>query len=80
MNKLSTQMPVAVISALVEGMSIRSVLRMTGVSKNTVVKLLEDIGNVCAVYQDRVSMRRFTRLTNGFSKKIEKHMHEEALH
>jgi IS1 family transposase len=54
MNKLSTQKRVQVISALVEGMSIRSVVRMTGVSKNTVVKLLEDIGNACAIYQDKV--------------------------
>lgn len=28
----------------------------------------------------RLSMRRFTRLTNGFSKKIENHMHAIALH
>lgn len=54
MNKLSTQKRVAVISALVEGMSIRSVVRMKGVSKNTVVKLLEDVGNACAIYQDKV--------------------------
>lgn len=28
----------------------------------------------------RMSMRRFTRLTNGFSKKIENHMHAVSLH
>jgi IS1 family transposase len=28
----------------------------------------------------RISMRRFTRLTNGFSKKAENHMHAVALH
>lgn len=53
-NKLKNDKRVQVISALVEGMSIRSVVRMTGVSKNTVVKLLEDIGNACAIYQDKV--------------------------
>ena len=54
MNKLTTQRRVQVISALVEGMSIRSVVRMTGVSKNAVTKLLEDVGNACAIYQDKV--------------------------
>src|SRR2546422_11086597 len=28
----------------------------------------------------RMSMRRFTRLTNGFSKKIENHAHAVAIH
>jgi len=28
----------------------------------------------------RMNMRRFTRLTNGFSKKIENHMHAIAIH
>ena len=28
----------------------------------------------------RMGMRRFTRLTNGFSKKIENHAHMVALH
>jgi len=54
MNKLSSQKRVQVIAALVEGMSIRSIVRMTGVSKNTVVKLLEDVGNACSIYQDNV--------------------------
>lgn len=52
MNKLTRQERVRVISALVEGNSIRSTVRMTGIAKNTVVKLLAEIGSVCAEYQD----------------------------
>jgi hypothetical protein len=40
-----------VIAALIEGNSIRATVRMTGVAKNTVIKLLCDIGKACAVYQ-----------------------------
>lgn len=53
MNKLSREKRVQVISVLVEGNSIRSTVRITGVAKNTVVKLLEEIGLVCAEYQDK---------------------------
>ncbi len=42
-----------VIAALVEGNSIRSTVRMTGVAKNTIVKLLADVGKACADYQDK---------------------------
>jgi IS1 family transposase len=52
MNKLSTAKRIQVISALVEGCSIRSAVRMTGVAKNTVTKLLVDMGKVCAEYHD----------------------------
>jgi IS1 family transposase len=52
MNKLTTADRVRVISALVEGCSIRATVRMTGVAKNTVVKLLADIGTACAAYHD----------------------------
>ncbi len=50
MNKLSTERRAAVLSALVEGCSIRSTVRMTGVAKNTVLKLLVDAGGACARY------------------------------
>ena len=53
MNQLSSEKRAAVIAALVEGNSIRSVVRMTGVAKNTVAKLLVEVGSVCAQYQDR---------------------------
>ncbi|MBA7685866.1 IS1 family transposase ISNisp5 [subsurface metagenome] len=51
MNKLTIQKRVQVLGALVEGNSIRSTVRMTGAAKNTVVKLLQDIGQVCELYQ-----------------------------
>jgi transposase-like protein len=51
MNKLSTQRRVQVISALVEGIGINAVSRMTGVTKNAILKLLADVGNACAIYQ-----------------------------
>ncbi|MDB5349328.1 MAG: uncharacterized protein JWN86_575 [Planctomycetota bacterium] len=51
MNKLNTAKRVAIISALVEGNSLRSTQRMTGVSINTVTKLLVDAGEACARYQ-----------------------------
>lgn len=52
MNSLDNKKKAQVIAALVEGNSIRSTVRMTGVAKNTIVKLLADIGEACAVYQD----------------------------
>lgn len=52
MNKLSTERRTRIVACLVEGNSIRSTCRMTGVSKNTVVKLLVDLGSVCASYLD----------------------------
>jgi len=51
MNKLPTAKRVAIISALVEGNSLRSTTRMVGVSINTVTKLLVDAGDACARYQ-----------------------------
>jgi IS1 family transposase len=54
MNKLSIDKKVAVISALVEGCSIRSTVRMTGVAKGTILRLLAEVGQACAEYQDRV--------------------------
>ncbi len=51
MNKLDTTKRVAIISALVEGCSLRSTTRMVGCSINTVTKLLVDAGEACARYQ-----------------------------
>ena len=52
MNRLSAAKRAAVVAALVEGCSIRATVRMTGVAKNTIVKLLVDLGADCAKYQD----------------------------
>jgi IS1 family transposase len=52
MNQLSTAKRVRVIAALVEGNSIRSTERMTGVAKNTILHLLAEIGTACAYFQD----------------------------
>jgi IS1 family transposase len=52
MNKLNRMKRAQVIGALVEGNSIRSTVRMTGVSMMTVLKLLAEIGEVCRRYQD----------------------------
>jgi IS1 family transposase len=53
MNRLSREKRTAVVRALVEGCSIRSVVRMTGVAKNTVTKLLGDMGCACSAYQNQ---------------------------
>ena len=59
MNKLTTAERVRVVAALVEGNSIRATVRMTGIAKNTIVKLLVDLGAACAAYSDR-TLRNLT--------------------
>jgi IS1 family transposase len=52
MNKLPLQTRVQILHMLCEGSSMRAISRITGVSINTVTKLLEDAGAACAVYHD----------------------------
>ena len=52
MNKLSSQERAHILQLLCEGMAIRSIVRVTSASKNTVVKLLIDAGAVCQAYHD----------------------------
>lgn len=59
MNRLRTAQRVAVVKALVEGNSIRSTVRLTGVAKNTVTKLLVELGAACADYMD-ANLRNLT--------------------
>jgi IS1 family transposase len=53
MNRLSTAKRAQVVAALVEGNSINAIVRMTGVAKHTVLKLIEDMGCACAEYHHR---------------------------
>jgi IS1 family transposase len=54
MNRLSSEQRARVISCLIEGCSIRSTVRMTGIAKKTVMRLVVEVGTFCADYQDRV--------------------------
>jgi IS1 family transposase len=54
MNRLTSEQRVQVISCLIEGCSIRSTVRVTGVAKKTVTRLVVEVGAFCADYQDRV--------------------------
>jgi len=47
MNKLNSQKQEAVISALIEGCSVRSTERMTGVHRDTILRLMVRVGNAC---------------------------------
>lgn len=52
MNKLTMEERARIMHLLCEGMSIRAITRLTGVSRNTVAKLLIDAGKACAAYHD----------------------------
>jgi IS1 family transposase len=53
MNRLTPSKQTQVIAALVEGNSIRATVRMTGVSKNAIQRLLAALGPVCEQFHDR---------------------------
>jgi IS1 family transposase len=55
MKRLSAENKTQVIAALVEGCSIASVVRLTGVAKTTILRLLEEVGTACAQYQDMMA-------------------------
>ena len=64
MNKLDTAKRTQIVAALVEGCSIRSTVRMTGASKNTIAKLLVELGAACSEYLNKT-------LVNLNSKRIQ---------
>jgi IS1 family transposase len=59
MNRLTLDKQTAVLAALVEGNSIRSVSRMTGVHKTTITSLLASTGDKCERLMD-CTMRNLT--------------------
>jgi IS1 family transposase len=54
MNRLSIQDRARILTVLSEGAGINAACRITGASKNTVLKLIADVGEACSLYQDRV--------------------------
>ena len=63
MNHLKIDRQIQVISNLVEGTSINSTCRITGVAKHTVLKLLKDLGCAAAAYHnDHVRNLRVRRV------------------
>jgi len=57
MNTLNRDKQTQIITALVEGNSLRASARMCGVAFNTVLKLLPEIGAACEEYQRRVLVK-----------------------
>lgn len=53
MNKLTRAARAEILGMMVEGVSLRAIARLTGASKNTIVKLLADAGEAFSDYQDR---------------------------
>jgi hypothetical protein len=54
MNRLSLDRRTQIVAALVEGNSIRSIERMTGVHRDTIMLLLVEVGAGCAKLQDEI--------------------------
>ncbi|MDP3938128.1 MAG: IS1 family transposase [Deltaproteobacteria bacterium] len=52
MNVLTTAKRAAILAALCEGSSVRATARIVRVSRTTVLKLLVEVGKLCAIYQD----------------------------
>ena len=52
MNSTTRDDQIRIVAALVEGNSIRSTSRMTGIARNTITKLLVDLGTACMKFHD----------------------------
>ncbi|MGH6876138.1 MAG: IS1 family transposase [Rhizomicrobium sp.] len=53
MNKLTTAKRAQALQMMAEGISLRSMTRLTGISRTTLIKLLEDAGQAFSEYMDR---------------------------
>ncbi len=53
MNRLKKEKELAIVSALVEGVSIRNIERMTGVHQDTIMRLLNRVGEQCSRLLDQ---------------------------
>ncbi|MEZ5405113.1 MAG: IS1 family transposase [Verrucomicrobiia bacterium] len=53
MNKLNIEKQKQIVSCLVEGNSLRATVRMTGIHRTTIQKLLIRLGKACAEYQQK---------------------------
>src|ERR1700730_17099257 len=56
MNKLPKVERAQVLQMMAEGCALRAITRLTGISRTTLIKLLEDAGQAFSEYQDRVLM------------------------
>ncbi len=54
MNKLPNAKRAQALQMMAEGISLRAIVRLTGISRTTLLKLLEDAGQAFSEYQDRV--------------------------
>src|SRR5450432_1901286 len=52
MNRLTTEKRTQIVTMIVEGNSVRSITRMTGVCQEAILKLLCDLGKACAAHHD----------------------------
>jgi IS1 family transposase len=51
MNRLDTAKRAQIVRLLIEGMTVNSTVRTTGVSKVTILKLLKELGTACSEFQ-----------------------------
>jgi IS1 family transposase len=57
MNKLSVEKRARIVSCLIEGCSLRATVRMTGFSRKGVARVMQDVGEACAAYHDKIMVK-----------------------